>query len=371
MTSPTDHGNKGQPLSMGELQGMGLLNRAPGAMAFRSTASSRLPTLREAPSLEGLQVKMPAPQAITPEAIIERFDALCRAVAPRRERELGEAVTPGDDVLLDVLGFANGRLLPFSARADWWTECTPDPLLPGFFESLVGARVGEAVAVNVVLPDDYAVESLRGVHARFGVVLKAAREVTPLAEEASQRFSALGRGATLDEVMESIAGELVAERDAQYLQDFQDRVLKEVARRTRVEVPRSLVDEEIRQRWSEAEYPVLVGLGLPPEQTREAVDGWLMDASTRLEVEHRLRLALGLRALAEKDRVQPEREEVEALFDGLAERIGMGREALGRLLQSDKALGRKFDTLATHVAVVSHVLSEATVAQDAVLEAEW
>ncbi|WP_158620341.1 MULTISPECIES: hypothetical protein [Corallococcus] len=52
------------------------------------------------------------------------------------------------------------------------------------------------------------------------------------------------------------------------------------------------------------------------------------------------------------------------LFDSLAERMGMGRAALGRLLQSDKTLGRKFDTLAMHMAVVSHVLSEATVAQE-------
>ncbi|WNG45302.1 peptidylprolyl isomerase [Archangium minus] len=362
MHSPTDTENKGPPLSMGELQGMGLLYRAPGALAFRDMAPPRLPTLREAPSLEGLQVKMPALPAISPEALIERFDALCRAAAPRREREPGEAVAPGDDVLLDVIGFANGRLIPFSARADWWTEATPDPLFPGFFESLVGVRVGEGVAVNLVLPDDYAVESLRGVPVRFGVELKAAREVTPLGEESPELFEALGRGSTLDEVMEHIAGELVAERNAAYELDFQTRVLKEVARRTRVDVPRSLVDEEIRQRWAEGEHPVLVQLGVPPERLREALDGWLADVSTRLEVEYRLRLALGLRAIAEKARIQPEREEVEALFDSLAEGMGMDREVLGRQLRVDKALGRKFETLAVHVAVVSHVLSKATAA---------
>lgn len=364
MHSPPDKSNPGQPLSIGELQGMGLLNQAPGAIAFRNATSPRLPLPREAPSLEELRVKMPELGGISPEAILDRFATLCRAVAPRREREPGEAVDSGDDVLLDVVGFANGRLIPFSARAGWRTEATPDPLLPGFFEALVRARVGESVAVDLVLPDDYAVESLRGVPARFDVKLKAAYQVTLLGESSPELFAALGRGGTLDEVMESIAGELIAQRDARYLWDFQDHVMREVARRTHVEVPRSLIDEEIRQRWAEAEYPILVGLGLPNERVREGLDGWLLDDSTRSEVEYRLRLALGLRAIAERDHIQSDRESAEELFSSLAERTQLSRGELGRLLQSDKNLGRRFDTLTMHTAVVSHILSKADVSRE-------
>lgn len=360
MHSPNEPRTARQPLSLGELQGMALLNRAPAALAFRSAASPGLPQVLEAPSLEGLQVSMPAPASITGEAIVTRFEALRREVSPRRNREPGEVVALGDDVLLDVIGFANGKLLPFSARADWWTEATPDAHLPGFLEALVGARVGESFAVELTLPEDHAVESLRGAPARFGVELKAAREVTLLDEASPDLFTALDRGTTLDEVMEHIAGELSAERNEQHQRDFQDRVLAEVARRTRVEVPLSLVDEEIRLRWSEGEYPVLVRLELLPEQLPEALEGWLQDVSTRSEVEQRLRLALGLRAIIERDGIRPEREDAEALFDGLVESTRLGRAELGRMLQSQRKLGERFDALAMQVAVVSHILAKAT-----------
>jgi len=358
MRGPSDTGRKG-PLSTAELQGMALLNRSPGALAFRGPASLALPIVREAPSLEGLEVAMPAPAGVAVEALVERFDALCRAVAPRRERAPGEAVAPGDDVLLDVIGSVDGRLIPFSARVDWWTEARPDPLLPGFFESLEGALVGEGVAVEVVLPEDYAVESLRGRRARFGVEVKAAREVTPLDEASAELFEALGRGATMDEVMEQLAAELAEEDAERCEQDFRQRVLAEVARRTQVEIPASLVDESLRERWSEHEHPVLVRLGVPAEQHPEAFEAWKRDVATRAEIEQRLRLALGLRAIIERDAVRPQREEALALFDSIVEGAGMRREELGRLLQSDTALGQKFDSLAMHVAAVSHVMSKA------------
>ncbi|QSQ12671.1 peptidylprolyl isomerase [Myxococcus landrumensis] len=352
------------PFSMGELQGLGILARSPGALAFRSTASVRLPAVSEAPSLEGLQVTVPAPAPITPEGVLERYEALSRAVASRRDRAPGEGVALGDDVLLDVIGFVNGRLLPFSARSEWWTEAAPDPLFPGFFESLPGSKVGETLSVEFMLPMDYPVESLRGVVALFAVELKAAREVSPLDEQSPEFFTALRRGATLDEVMEHIAGELAVERDAQAARKCQDEVLREVARRTRIEVPRSLVDEELRRRWSEAEYPVLVRLGIPLEQIPEAFEGWLQDAGMRGDAEHRLRLGLGLRAIATHERLRPVREDAKALFDILADRTRMSHEALGQLLQSNRDVQRRFDSLAMHATAVSHVLSKVRVVEE-------
>ncbi|WP_338863332.1 peptidylprolyl isomerase [Myxococcus stipitatus] len=364
MHSQDDSTVRGPMFSMGELQGLGILARSPGALAFRSSAAVRLPAVSDAPSLEGLQVTMPVPAPITVEAVLERHEALSRAVASRRDRAPGEEVASGDDVLLDVIGFANGRLIPFSARSDWWTEAVPDPLFPGFFESLPGSKVGETLSVELMLPMDYPVESLRGMAALFAVELKAAREVRPLDEQSPDYFTALGRGATLDEVMEHLAGELAAERDAQDVRKCQDAVLREVARRTRTEVPRSLVEEELRRRWSEAEYPVLVRLGVPPEQIPEAFEGWLNDAATRDEAEYRLRLGLSLRAIATHERLKPVREEAKVLFERLADSTGMSHEELGQLLQSNKDVRQRFDSMAMHAMAVSHVLSKVTVLEE-------
>lgn len=168
-------GKNGSPRSIGELQGMGRLHSVPGEQAFRSAVSLKLPAVQGAPSLEGIEVTLPTPARVSEGDIVERFDELCRTVAPRRDREAGEAVAAGDEVLLDVIGYSSGKLIPFSIRLDWWTQAAPNPMLPGFFEALVGARVGEALSVELTLPSDYPVERLRGARARFGVELQAAR----------------------------------------------------------------------------------------------------------------------------------------------------------------------------------------------------
>ncbi|WP_342376745.1 peptidylprolyl isomerase [Myxococcus stipitatus] len=317
-----DSSTAGLPLSTGELQGMGLLARGSGALA---RLRFRAPDISVVPSSEGAQVS----ESFTEEAVLARYRTLCRAVAPRRNRAPGERVAAGDDVLLDVLGFANGRLMAFSARSEWWTEVAANSRLPGLLESLVGLKVGETHPVELTLPVDHPVEALRGVVARFAVKLRAAREVVALDEQSSDFFANLARGATLDEVMAHLRQELAAEWEAQDQRQRQVEALREWSRRTRVEVPRSLVDEELRRCWSEVEYPVLVRLGLASEQMREALEGWLDDGATRREAEHRVRLQLGLRAVAMSERLKGVCAEAHVLSEGLAARARGDSAAMG------------------------------------------
>lgn len=358
MSTSDDSTGSGKGMTLAELQGMRLLQRAPGMQALESAEPTKLPSVQEAPSLEELEVAVPTLWPPTEDDLVERFTALCRERSPRRDRAPGEDVALGDDVLLNVLGYANGRLIPFSARADWWTEATPDPLFPGFFEALVGAKVGLSIAVTLLLPETYAVESLRGAEARFLVDVKAAREVTLLTDESPELFSLLELGSTLDEVMENIARQLTYEREQQAQHEFQERVLDEVAGRTRTEVPQSLLDEEIRRAWTESEYPQLAHRNFEQEELQEALEGWLSDPFTRLDAERRLRISLGLQAIIAREQVQPREEDLVMLIDDIAESTQTTRQELGRLLQSDPAVMRRFENLALHKMAVDHVLSK-------------
>ncbi|WNG41048.1 peptidylprolyl isomerase [Archangium violaceum] len=358
MSTSSDSTGNGKGMTLTELQGMRLLQRSPGMQSLESAEPTNLPPVLEAPSLEGLEVTAPTVEPVTEDDLMERFSALCRERSPRRERAPGEDVALGDDVLLNVLGYANGRLIPFSVRTDWWTEATPDPTFPGFFEALVGAKVGLSIAVSIILPDTYAVEALRGAEARFLVDVKAAREVTLLTDESPELFSVLELGSTLDEVMENIAQQLAYEHEQQAQHELQERVLDEVVERTRVDVPQSLIDEEIRRAWTESEYPQLALRNFEQQELQEAVEGWLSDPFTRLDAERRLRISLGLQAILARDQVQPKEEDLVALIDNLAEITQTTREELGRLLQSDPTVMRRFESLALHKMAVDHVLSK-------------
>ncbi|MFP2925267.1 peptidylprolyl isomerase [Pyxidicoccus sp. 3LG] len=302
-TQAGSHGG-GAAESLGDLQGRMLLKRSAGTLSLDGATGVRLPSV-QAPSLEGLAVEAPAPAPVTEDDIVASFDALCRERAPRRERAPGEEVAAGDDVLLDVLGYANGRLIPFSVRTDWWTEVAPEPHLPGFFEALVGATVGLSLGVELVLPETYAVSSLRGATAHFLVEVKAAREVTPLDGDSKTLLATLEAGATLEDVLRQLAEALVEEREEEARRELHERVLDALVQRTEVDLAEGLIDEEIRHRWAVVEYPALVARGFTADELADAWEGWRTDAATRLDAEWRLRVALALQAIAARDGVRP------------------------------------------------------------------
>ena len=250
-----------------------------------------------APSLEDLSVTVPAPPRITAEQIQDRFQELARAHATERMRPRTEKIAWGDEVLLSIVGYSNGRLIPFSIRSDLWMPLAPAPLMPGLYEGLVDHQPGETVLVDVVLSPDYPIESLRGQPARFAVQLQGAREVVYPDPANPEFLKALGRGNTLDEATRSVLKELEAEAAQVLRLQGQYLVLDEVAARTQVEIPEPLVDEEVRRRWGSSEGRAVTELKLSDKQQEESLRTWLEDEGTRAQARQRLRIGLALGAV--------------------------------------------------------------------------
>ena len=127
-----------------------LVQRLPVAPGLGHLAD--LPQVK-APSLANLDIRVPQGEDLTEEDLLERFHELARAKAESRPRAEGEALAMGDDVCLDILGYANGRLIPLSTRVGFWMELAPQLMLPGFAEVIAEASVGDSVEVGLVLPD--------------------------------------------------------------------------------------------------------------------------------------------------------------------------------------------------------------------------
>src|SRR3954468_13190436 len=110
----------------------------------------KLPEVK-APSLEKLEVRVPKPEDISEAEVATRLHELVREHAKKKDRVPGEKIQRGDDVQVDILGYADGKLIPFSARFDQWLEVGPIPELPGLTEAIEGASVGDSVEVDVQL----------------------------------------------------------------------------------------------------------------------------------------------------------------------------------------------------------------------------
>ena len=335
--------------------------RASGAAtsAAPQRQELKLPTAK-APSLENLQVTVPQDSDITQEELLMRFHELVRAHSATRERAPGEPVRLGDTVVLDTLGYAEGRLIPFSARSGLELEMAPSDLLPGLPEGLVGTPVGGGQEVQVTLPDTYPVEHLRGVQATFLVDVVAAREVTVPDAESEAFVRKLGRGMTLEAVMESLADEIANERADDMWLEAQERVLDELVLRTEVPLTVEMVDEEIRQAWSATEARMLSRKDFAPDELQESLDGWLDDPTTRLEAERRLRIAFALRALTERDKLQLTPDKMDEVLEQAVVPFGLSLEEARRAL-ANPATAEGVRNAALQVVAVRHVMSKAQV----------
>ena len=334
-----------------------LVQRLPVAPGLNHQAD--LPEVK-APSLENLAIRVPAGEDLTETDLLERFHELARAKAESRPRAEGEALAMGDDVQLDILGYANGRLIPLSTRLGYWMELAPQLMLPGFSEVIAEANVGDSVEVGLTLPDDYPAEQLRGMPARFLVDIRAAREVRMPDTESDEFLQKLGRGATHEEVMSSIVDEMEGEMADLLWVDARNMVLDTLVERSGVTVPKALVDEEIRRRWLQLEGETLAQKFFSLEEQQEALDGWLHHPGIRDDVERRLKVALVLRAIVQRDKLQLTPPVALELLKESSEPFGI-TEAQLRESMADPAAAAQMNDVAWHLLAMEHVMTQAKV----------
>lgn len=334
-----------------------LVQRLPVAPGLGHQAD--LPDVK-APSLANLNIRVPVGEDLTENDLLERFHELARAKAEARPRAEGEALAMGDDVQLDILGYANGRLIPMSTRTGYWMELAPQLMLPGFSEVIAEASVGDSVEVGLILPDDYPAEQLRGMPARFLMDVRAAREVRMPDTESDAFLKLLGRGTTHEEVMSSIVEEMEGEMADLLWVDARNMALDEIVSRTDVTVPKPLVDEEIRRRWQQSEGEALALKFFSLEEQQEALEGWLHHPGIRDDVERRLRIALVLRAIAQRDKLQLTPQAALELLKESSEPLGI-TEAQLRESMLDPTASAQMTDVAWHLLAVEHVMTQAKV----------
>ncbi|MCE9669892.1 peptidylprolyl isomerase [Myxococcus stipitatus] len=337
-----------------------LLKMSP-VVSTASSASLKPPDVA-APSLAGLAVRVPTPDDLTEEDLLRRFHELRREQGTTRERAAGESLELGDNVKLNVVGYCDGALIPFSARFGLTTELAPIQALPGFCEAVAeGGKVGESMQIALELPADYPVESLQGKPARFLVDILAAEQVTLPPENAPSFLEQLGMGASLDEVMHNIREELEDELAAQLWVQARDMVLDELAQRAPVELPRALVDEELRRRWVQAEGQSMVEHNFDVEEQQEALRGWLTDPTTRADAERRLHIGIVLKAVTEAEKLQLTPEKLEQLIRDHAEPFGFTAEDVHAALRESPETTRHLVELGWYLLAVEHVMNKAKV----------
>lgn len=300
---------------------------AASALA-RAVSKVNLPPVA-APSLDGLIVEVPPPQAPTSEELLAALEEEIAFRIPLVPKPHGAPAALGDLVTADILAFALGTILPNLTLPAAQFELEPDSVEPGFGTALVGRTVGSHFTFTLKLPPDHRLEPLRNAEATFQVHLKEAAAVTPPPGDVDspEFLRALGLPEDPEEVMDLIAEEWISERESQHCRQQLEQLLPQLLSRAPVVIPESAVDALLGGEWMESQGRFLSAQNVSAQDQEFAARAWLENTDLRERTKRRIHTLLVVTAIAREHSLAdyPENELL-AYVESTAESAGLDSE---------------------------------------------
>jgi trigger factor len=281
-------------------------------------------------------IDVPVPAPIQPQELINRFDELRLEIAQRYEKSAGQKIAEGDEIVCDIIGYAAGRVIPYSVMYGFRMRVIRGQPFPGLAEGLIGATHGTKVVVQVpALPRDYRVAALRGAAAEFHVHVRSCARVQILEPNDPALLKALDRGSTLSEVFEKLAFEMTVEREEKLSDDAREFVTGYLAQTVNVDVGSELVSRLVERLWEQYEGAMLTKMGATTETRKQALEGWLADETIRADSAHRIAVSIALRIFANEQEIEISPEELEEYIRKAAEAAGQDPAEVIRCMTED------------------------------------
>lgn len=210
-------------------------------------------------------------------------------------------------------------------------------MIPGFVEGILGMKPGDSRTVSCSFPESYPNEEAAGRKAEFAITLieLKTRELPALDDAFAQQAS---DKQTMAELRSELETRLREDAERRHRANRQEALLEALVEQLEVELPETLVQEEIRALIEQTAGQIAQqGLDVRKLFTPDLIRS-LRDTS-RPEAEQRLRRNLALRALAAAESITVADDEIETkvreLRRGLSESANIDPQRLRAAVAED------------------------------------
>jgi trigger factor len=331
------------------------------SMRFRATVVTapefKLPEYRNIP------VRLPDTKVseVEVDAALERLREQSADFADVPERGLQME----DFAVLDFEGAIEGRpiseIAPNASKnlhggKKFWLHVAPENFLPRFCEQIVGMKRGETRSVQVEFPAEFPVAELAGKKADYAVTLNEIKQkVLPAIDDA---FAArLVPGKTVADLRHMIEHDLEHEKEHEVERAKESQIVKFLHEHTAFDLPLPLLKSETRRALNELVHGNRAR-GVPDDilkgKEKELVEGAGSLAA------HRLKTNFILSRIAEREKIEVSREELDARIREEAARYDISVDKMRKELQEHDGLnglaeqlllGKTLDFLKANVSV--------------------
>lgn len=239
-----------------------------------------------------------------------------------------KALENGDTAVIDFEGFENGVAFEGGKGENYNLVIGSNTFIPGFEDQLVGKKAGEEVEVNVTFPETYHAENLAGKPVVFNVKVNdvKVKEVPALDDEFAKDTTEFE---TLAELRADVKAKLEEQAKNAADAEMRNALVEKVSANTEVEVPEAMVQHQIDNMLMELNYQ-LQYQGLNLEQLLQMTGRGLdeLREERRADAERLVKSSLVLEAIAEKENVEANDEDVDAELEKMAAMYNMEVEKI-------------------------------------------
>lgn len=284
-----------------------------GPITFEAMVETR-PEIR-VPGYDGLQVTIASPAA-SEEEIDAQVDRMrgAFAVSATVERQ----AHAGDQVVIDIEGSVNGETIAGLVAQDYTYDLGSGTVVPELDAELLGASAGDQLQFTAPVPGDEEADDIS-----FSVSVKSVIE-RQLPDASDEWAASASEFTTIGDLRSDIAKRMSLVKRVQANIAMRDETVKALVELVDVEVPESLVNNEIGRRIEDlAERLSAQGANL--QQYLEATgqsEQTLIDGARESSIEA-VKADLALRAVARGEAIEATDEDVATEIKRLAERYRM------------------------------------------------
>ena len=270
-----------------------------------------------------------------------------RSVAEKQDEKYKAA--NGDVAVIDFTGYIGDDAFEGGAATKHHLILGSGSFIPGFEDQIIGHKIGDKFDVNVKFPSDYHAENLAGKDARFAVEIHEIRKHI-LPELNDELAKQVGQD-SVDALKEHIR-KIINEQYIEAAQrDMRNELLDVLADKVKLELPETLVEQELNMAKSEFERS-------HAHCHDEKCDHKWDDKAERKEAERRVKLGLILAEWGTQNKVEVTREDLQQAIWAEASRYPDPKQVFEFYNKNQNALAmlrgmmferKALDAMLTHV----------------------
>ncbi len=238
----------------------------------------------------------------------------------------GRPAKKGDIALVSFKGtFADdGSAIEGGSSDSIEIELEKGKMIPGFIEGIIGMEINEKKLLKCQFPDDYQQKEASGRKAEFQISLQdiKTKELPELNDDFAKQASDKD---TLAELRSDLEERLKEDISNRQIKNRQDSLLDALVKELEVELPKSLIDQEVRVIVEQtAQNFAQQGIDVKTMFTPEIVKS-LMESS-REDAENKVRQKLALQALASSEKIEVSEDEIKSKFKEVQAELKLSKD---------------------------------------------